>query len=138
MRATISTEAYATICEAALAEPQLEVCGLLVGRHRHIETAIVTANVAANPACHFEIDPVALLAVARGDREGRATWAGHFHSHPTGDARPSLADAALAHDDGKLWLIAIAGADGATMTAWAACTNGSLHGAFEPIALAVI
>jgi proteasome lid subunit RPN8/RPN11 len=101
------------IAEAARAHPA-EACGLLLGeRSRGQEriTAITpTANVAADPARHFEIDPAALIAAHRAERlaEGPVLL-GWYHSHPSGDATPSAADQASAPRDGRLWAIVAAG-----------------------------
>ena len=56
---------------------------------------------------------------------------GYWHSHPSGDAMPSVTDAAMAAPDGKLWLIV----GGDTVTAWRAVEQGVLHGRFEPVAI---
>ena len=87
--------------------PDREVCGLLFGTQGRIAEAEATANVAADPARAFEIDPAALFAAHRRARDGGAQMAviGHYHSHPSGAAVPSARDAAQAMGDGALWLI---------------------------------
>ena len=82
-----------------------EVCGLLFGREGRIEAAEACANVAADPARTFEIDPAALFAAHRHARNGGPQVIGHYHSHPSGEALPSARDAAQAMGDGALWLI---------------------------------
>jgi proteasome lid subunit RPN8/RPN11 len=59
---------------------------------------------------------------------------GHYHSHPTGDARPSATDAAEAAADGAIWVIAAAG----QVMAWRAVAAGAVHGRFDPGALIVV
>lgn len=108
-----------------------EVCGLLLGRGERVERALPCRNVAATPATRFEIDPAALLAAHRGTRAGGPAVLGHYHSHPSGDARPSPRDAAEAVPDGSLWLI-VAGGE---VTAWRAIEGGALHGRFEVVAV---
>lgn len=98
-----------------------EACGLLFGVEGEISEATVTRNVADHPERRFEIDPAALFAALRAERAGGARIAGYWHSHPSGDAQPSQADAAMAVADGKLWLI-VAGAEAATL--WRAGAHG--------------
>ena len=90
---------------ALAASDRHEVCGLLLGAQDRIEAIIPAANVAANPASHFELDPAALIAAHRAARSGGPAIIGHYHSHPSGVAAPSVTDAACATPDGSLWLI---------------------------------
>ena len=91
-----------------------------------------SANVAADPARFFEIDPAALLAAHRAARSGGPQVIGHYHSHPNGRAEPSPRDAADAAPDGSIWLIAASG----RLTAWRAGPHGALHGRFDAVELA--
>jgi proteasome lid subunit RPN8/RPN11 len=84
--------------------PAHEVCGLLLGEGYRIDRIVPTANVAADPARWFEIDPAALFAALRAERAGGPRVIGHYHSHPNGSAQPSPHDAAAA-EPGKLWMI---------------------------------
>ena len=67
----------------------------------------------------------------REARGGGGRCVGWYHSHPNGVAEPSPTDAARAVEDGKLWLIAAAGA----VTAWRAWPDGAVHGRFAAVAL---
>lgn len=87
-----------------------EVCGLLLGDQGCIEAAQAAENVAPDPARHFELDPALLLGAHRAARGGGARVVGHYHSHPSGIAVPSVTDAACAAPDGSLWLIVATGA----------------------------
>lgn len=119
MALKFSQPAHASIIAAAQATAPLEACGLLLGRGASIETARPTANVAPDPACHFEIDPVALIAAHKDARQGGPQVLGYFHSHPNGLARPSATDAASAARDGKVWAIAAPVNDGPwAITCW--------------------
>ncbi|MBY9061821.1 M67 family metallopeptidase [Sphingomonas yunnanensis] len=108
-----------------------EVCGLLLGRGERVERVLPCRNVAATPATRFELDPAALLAAHRAARAGGPAVLGHYHSHPSGDARPSARDAADAAPDGSLWLIVAGGA----VSAWRAIVDGTLHGRFDAVAM---
>jgi proteasome lid subunit RPN8/RPN11 len=88
-----------------------EVCGLLLGDGRHIDTILPAANVHPDPTRFFEIDPAALIA-ATARRAGGMQIIGCYHSHPSGVAAPSATDAAMAARDGKLWAIVADGAIG--------------------------
>lgn len=111
-----------------------EECGLLFGTVDTILAIEPCANVAAEPRRRFEIDPARLLAAHRLARAGGPAVIGHYHSHPTGIARPSACDAAGAAPDGTLWLI-VAGVE---VTAWRALANGPVEGRFVPVTLRVV
>ena len=106
-----------------------EICGLLYGSQGRIAEAEACANVAADPARAFEIDPAALFAAHRRVRAGGPAIVGHYHSHPSGAAVPSARDAAQAMGDGALWLILTAGEG----RLW----RSDRLGAFDEVALVV-
>lgn len=105
----ISSTLLAGLLTDAQNSPEREICGLLLGVSEgadgRIAEAEACANVAADPARAFEIDPVALFTAHRRARNGGAAVIGHYHSHPSGTAVPSARDAAQAMGDGALWLI---------------------------------
>ncbi len=94
----------AMLSAARSAHPQ-EACGILLGRGGHITRFIETRNVHPAPQSHFEIDPQALIDVHRDARTGDLDIAGYFHSHPKGEAMPSVTDEELAAADGSIWAI---------------------------------
>ena len=102
------------------------------GRER-ITAIIPTANVAADPADRFEIDPAALFAAIRAERAGGGRIAGHYHSHPRGAAIPSPRDAAMADVPGRLWLI-VAGGEARL---WRERPGGAVQNAFVAVRLVV-
>ena len=108
MRVRISRCVVEIIQRAAAEAAPREACGLLFGSGDEITGCQTTDNVAENPERHFEIDPGALFAALKAERAGGAKIAGYWHSHPSGDALPSAADAAAADPDGRLWLIVTA------------------------------
>ncbi|MEC3911116.1 M67 family metallopeptidase [Sphingobium sp. CR2-8] len=108
MRVEISRLVLEQIVALAAADTN-EVCGLLLGSADRIEAILPAANVAPDPARHFELDPAALIAAHRTARGGGAAIVGHYHSHPSGVSEPSATDAACASPDGSLWLIVGAG-----------------------------
>lgn len=85
-----------------------ECCGLLFGQPGHITAFQPTANVAADPARGFEINPADLFAAVRAARHGGPPLLGCYHSHPTGNIQPSPDDelgAARAEGLCRYWLI---------------------------------
>ncbi|HZU63060.1 MAG TPA: M67 family metallopeptidase [Novosphingobium sp.] len=106
MDVTLARGIIATLlAEAARAHPQ-EACGLLLGPAQGpIRAVVPCANVAADPARHFEIDPAALIAAHRAARGGGPAVLGYYHSHPEGPPVPSATDRAMACGDGRIWAI---------------------------------
>lgn len=100
------------LAEADKAAP-LEACGLLLGTRTaegwRVERIVPTANVHAHPTRFFEIDPATLIAAHRAARSGGAQVLGCYHSHPSGRAWPSAADAAAAAGDRSVWAIIAGG-----------------------------
>lgn len=119
------------IARAAEAEHPREACGLLFGHSDCITAMRPACNVAADPGRRFELDPVVLFAALRAERAGGPHIAGYWHSHPSGDAAPSVTDAAMAAPDGRLWLIVT---PGGAAGVWRAVADGAVHGRFDPVA----
>jgi len=110
-----------------------EACGLLFGGADAITDWQAVENVAEEPERRFEIAPGALFAALRAERAGGPEIVGYWHSHPSGDATPSITDAAMAQPDGKLWLI-VAREDA---TLWRAEDPAPLHGRFRRVELSL-
>jgi proteasome lid subunit RPN8/RPN11 len=134
MRVEISSGHRQYLIESAAAAGQTEVCGLLVGRDGRVEELVPAANVAANPARSFEIDPATLLATHRTARGAGQRVIGHWHSHPNGRREPSTRDAARATEDGAIWLIVAAG----DVTAWQARAGNPGPAQFVSVPLEII
>ena len=115
----------------AAADAPDEACGLLFGVGDRIDAAQPCVNVADQPRRRFEIDPTALFAALRAERVGGSQLIGFYHSHPSGDARPSRADGQAAAPDGRLWLI-LGGDD---VMAWRAAADGAINGRFDAVEL---
>lgn len=112
--------AHAAMLAAAAARHPHEACGLLFGTGPAITRFCETANLAPDPARHFEIDPAALIAAHRAARAGGPALVGYFHAHPTGDPAPSATDRASAAHDGRIWAIA----GGGTIKLWRDTPSG--------------
>ena len=112
----------------------LEACGLLLGDAGLIREARPAANVAANPARHFEIDPAVLFTAHRAQRAGGPDIVGCYHSHPEAPARPSSTDAERAFDVGWVWIIV--GSDGEK--AYRVVPGGGIFGRFEAQDLEIV
>ncbi|HJT39338.1 MAG TPA: M67 family metallopeptidase [Sphingobium sp.] len=133
MRVGISRSLLGRIMALAQADPY-EICGLLLGEEGVIRDIRPAANIAADPARHFELDPAVLIAAHRGARKGGPAILGHYHSHPSGRAEPSATDAASAAPDGSLWLILGGGA----ARLWSAGPDGQGGVAFTAISLDIM
>lgn len=134
MTAHFSRSVLEAITASAVASPELEICGLLTGEGDRVTGHLPAANVSADPAARFEIDPATLFAALRGERDGGAAVVGCYHSHPSGSPAPSARDAADAAADGKLWLIL--GTREAGL--WRAVADGARFGRFEPVSWSVM
>lgn len=139
MRLEIAKADLAAIGAAAVAAYPEECCGLLVGSSAgggwRVERIVPAANVATEPARHFEVDPATLLAAHREAREAGLSVIGHYHSHPNGRAAPSDHDRARAAESGaagEVWLVVPVSTEGAG----AAGANVFEAGDFRAIAIA--
>jgi proteasome lid subunit RPN8/RPN11 len=123
-RVVIAAAVARAIQDHAAAEQPREACGLLFGAveagRLTIEAMAPAANVSSAPRTRFEVAPAALCAAQRRGRAGPERWLGHWHSHPTGSAVPSAADADAITDPDHLWLIVA----GEAMRAWVPCRGG--------------
>ena len=125
MELQLTSGIWATlVAEAAKAAPH-EACGLMLGTigddgRETVTHTIPAANIAPDPARHFEIDPAALIAAHRAARAGGAALIGYYHSHPTGSCLPSATDAAQASHDGRVWAIVA----GSTVGFWRDAPDG--------------
>ena len=106
---------------------------MLLGELGRVLVVQPCVNVSVNPEARFELDPAALIAAWRKARAGAPSVIGHYHSHPSGDPRPSATDAAEAAADGAVWIIVGNG----EIKAWRAVQHGAVHGRFDPVALVV-
>ncbi|WP_336972115.1 M67 family metallopeptidase [Sphingobium aromaticiconvertens] len=130
MDVRISRTLLEEILVAAAGQRQ-EICGLLLGGEGRIDAILPAANVAADPARHFELDPAVLLGAHRAARAGGPRIVGHYHSHPSGHSVPSATDAACAVPDGSLWLI-VGGGEGRL---WRAASEGDGGVRFDAVEL---
>lgn len=118
MQVAISSGLIDQIVALAAAEPNREVCGLLLGGGTSVHDLAVAVNVAADPARTFEVDPAVQFAAIRAARAGGAAVIGCYHSHPSGCTVPSDCDRAMIGRVGEVWLIT----DGMSVRGWRANT----------------
>lgn len=125
----ISRSLLDAVLADARSDPARERCGLLLGCGDTIVDWLPAANVHAQPERHFELEPAVLVAAYRAERTGGLAVLGHYHSHPSGAAVPSAADAAAADTDRRLWLIV-----GRTeFGLWRSVAGGAVLGRFEAV-----
>lgn len=81
----------------AVTEYPMECCGLLVGRGDEVRAAEAVRNLCAGQRYdRFELDPVGHVQVWEAARAAGDQIIGCYHSHPDGQARPSMIDRRLA------------------------------------------
>ena len=131
----IASRVSETLLAEAAGAGACECCGLLLGMPGLIAAAVPARNIAVDPARSFEIEPATLLRTHREARGGGQQVVGHYHSHPNGQAEPSVRDAARAVANGEIWLIIAAGA----ITGWRVVDGdpggSAVHGRFLPVTL---
>jgi desampylase len=104
MKLQISRALVDQMITHASQSPQVEVCGLLFGEREIVTSVQPCANVADDPATHFEIDPAALIAAHKAARARAAAIIGCYHSHPNGDFALSEYDKEGA-EEGQIWIL---------------------------------
>lgn len=129
MELEVTSGAMTTLLEEAARAAPKEACGILLGSEGRIEAICPTANVAADPRRHFEVDPQALIDAHRAARAGGPGVIGYYHSHPIGAAAPSATDRAMASGDGRVWAIVAQG----EVRFWRDGAQG-----FEPLSYSVL
>ena len=92
----VTQDVLAQLIEEARRAPHKECCGLLVGRDGVI-SALYPARNALESATTYEIAPQELFRLMKRIREGGLQLLGIYHSHPSGDNRPSPRDIAQAY-----------------------------------------
>lgn len=133
MGITLSRQQHQQLLDWAKEAGNKECCGLLLGAGEMVSGLELTENVAADATRHFEIDPFALLARHKRNRDGGLPVLGCFHSHPNGLGRPSATDSLQAADDGQIWLIVANG----EITAWIPSGKAGSMTEFASVALVV-
>jgi proteasome lid subunit RPN8/RPN11 len=111
-----------------------EVCGILVGQRTPlivIDSVVPAQNVHSTPRSHFLVDAATLLQTDAQARVLGREIIGFFHSHPTGDALPSLDDRRDAWPDCVYAILARTTHGTPYLCAWLIARDGSLRP--EPI-----
>jgi desampylase len=104
-RIQILGELLAHLVEQARHEPLSECCGLLGGQAGVITQVIPAENVASDPANNYEIRPREVVRMMREFRAQGLDFLGIYHSHPTGENRPSARDIELAYYSEAVYVI---------------------------------
>jgi proteasome lid subunit RPN8/RPN11 len=87
----VNEDVLARMMDVVLQQPRLECCGLLAGKDGAITRIFPAANAAAS-ATEYSIAPNELFQSMREIREAGLEFTGIYHSHPTGDNKPSARD----------------------------------------------
>ncbi len=104
MSLSLSREFRREIIEHCLGAAPVEGCGLFAVEHDVVTRIYPTSNAEASPS-GFTVPPEEHFA-ALADAESRG-WllGGVFHSHPNGEARPSMVDVVSALDPEWVYLV---------------------------------
>lgn len=81
-----------------------EICGLLRGRNGVATNMLRAKNVAPGRTMNYEVDPKSVVKLFDWEEEGDELIA-IYHSHPSGPAYPSAADAIQAYYPDTVFLI---------------------------------
>ena len=120
-----------------------EACALLIGRRGlgddwRVSRVEASANVAANRARRFEVDPGLRIGLERELRGSEQTVLGVWHSHTNGSPEPSAEDAARVYEPELVWLItAVADGEAVHTAAWAPVPDVS-GARFRPVELRLL
>ncbi len=95
---------YSEMRDFVAAQPDLEVCGLLAGRHFESTRVFSITNDLASTTRYAMNLKQQVNAFAEIEKAGNELLA-IYHSHPHGPARPSTTDLAEAHYPGVAHLI---------------------------------
>jgi proteasome lid subunit RPN8/RPN11 len=99
-----------------------ECCGALVGEQegidRRVKDAWPLANVAANAASNFAVDPSEYTEIERRAERSGAALLGFYHSHPHSAAAPSRSDLTQAWPSLSYLIIGADGGENRGITSW--------------------
>jgi proteasome lid subunit RPN8/RPN11 len=91
---------FPAIAAIAEADPEREVCGLVIADAGGALSVVPARNVSPEPGERYELDPAFHLAMARRLRAVGGSVAAVFHSHVDGPAALSAEDRRLAVEEG--------------------------------------
>lgn len=98
------------LLEEARRHPSEECCGLLAGSDRVITSMFPAVNMFASPV-KYEIAPKELFRIVREIRSAGLEMLGIYHSHPSGENRPSATDIERAYYTDSVYFIVSPGPD---------------------------
>ena len=98
------------LLEEARRHPTEECCGLLAGIDSVITSMFPAVNVFASPV-KYEIAPLELFRIVREIRSAGLEMLGIYHSHPSGENRPSATDIERAYYTDSVYFIVSPGSD---------------------------
>jgi|SRR5271155_726842 len=102
-----------------------ECCGLLAGRGGLITRVFPATNAAKDPVTSYEIAPGELFQLVREIRAAGLELLGIYHSHPTGENKPSPRDIERACYPAAAYFILSPRADGPQAIRAFSIQNGS-------------
>lgn len=108
-----------SLLDAALATPEVEICGLIGHRPELGYRLYPVDNIAQHPESRFELDPAGQIAALRAMREAGEALFAIYHSHPEAPARPSVVDIEqAAYPEALNLIISLQNADAPELRGW--------------------
>ncbi len=104
----------------------LECCGLLAGRQGLITEIYPATNALASPVA-YEIPPEELFRFFREMRNRGLQHLGIYHSHPSGDARPSAQDVERAYYPDVAYFVVVSHQEGKAACAAFSIRDGQVQ-----------
>ncbi|KEZ79087.1 Mov34/MPN/PAD-1 family protein [Salinisphaera hydrothermalis] len=102
----------------------VEICGLIAASDGQAPVRYPIANRAARAADRFDMDAAGQIAAFKAMREAGETLLAIYHSHPHGEAEPSMHDRhGHSYPDALGLIIAPAAVRAAAIRAWAMQTG---------------
>lgn len=83
---------YETLVDEARNARDVEICGLIAATGDALPTRYPIANRAARVADRFDMDPAGQITAFKRIRERTEALIAIYHSHPAGEAEPSIHD----------------------------------------------
>ena len=101
----LTDEQAQIIARHVLADSPHEACGIIGGVGSRVYEIIPARNIAENPEYHYQMAERDLTNALFKLQKTRMSIVGFYHSHPTGDFRPSLTDIEQAYYPDMAYII---------------------------------
>lgn len=119
-RLTLPSALGDALLDEARGAGAVEICGLIAAGEAHAPVRYPIANRAARAADRFDMDAADQIAAFKTIREAGQTLVAIYHSHPRGEAEPSIHDRrGHSYPEALALIVAPAAVRAARIRAWA-------------------